>query len=221
MRFVVFVVLVLFPSVAHSQSVWVGVFSQYMTEHGVVLHDKPVVQANAFQGFGHGYYADLWVSRSFDGRNSEVDYTVGWSGKHLDLSIAYFDLNPTREPNDVIQTTAKLSSTPRALGAHKLAGYLVLNYTYAREVPSKNSGMWLRAGLSDAWAISPHVTVAQNFWLLHDGGVFQGESGFMTRYETSVRLRRGSYTLEPIVRLSLPFVSDRKKEIVTAIKLSR
>ena len=219
-RLILLVVLMLAPAIARAQSFWAGALSQYITENGVVLHDRPVFQADAFWSLSHGGYVDLWASRSVDGRNSELDYTVGWSSKFADVSVAYFDLEPLWRPNDIVQTKVQFMF-PKKVGAHELVGYVALNHMRPRDDPSKNSGDFVRVGLSDTWVLNSGTTIRQHAWLLHDSGVFQGEEGFLARYEAGVRFRRGSYTLEPFIRLSVPFVSDRHTEVVAAVRLLR
>lgn len=219
-RIALVVLVVLVPTMAHAQSIWVAGLSQYVTDHGLVLHDGPVVQADITWLLPGGAYADVWVSQGY----SEIDYTFGW-GKCMnvcvDVNVSYFDLEPLWEPTDVIQTTAKFSLPQRKVGNHAFSPYVVANHVYSREDADKYSGQFFRVGLSDAWSVGERTTISQNAWLLHDSGVFQGESGFIGRYELSVGVKRGDYTFQPLVRVSVPFVSDRDTQLVAGFKISR
>src|SRR6185369_4145138 len=86
-----FVAALLLAAVANAQTTTVsaGLFSQYVVDNGDLPYDAPVIQADVTWAFKSGTYVNLWGSAGKNG-GREVDYTLGWGNKYLDLSGGYF-----------------------------------------------------------------------------------------------------------------------------------
>jgi hypothetical protein len=218
----VLVFLVLTPVLAIAQSITGAMTTQYVINNGAVLHDGPGIWIDATKKLGQGCSGSVWAYRSLDRSFTEIDYTLGCEFKYFGFSAAYFDLEPIWKPNDVFQVTGKFA-VPKKVGNHEFSGYVVIDYIIAREERDKNSGEFLWIGLSDAWAIDPATTVNLNVSLLRDGGIFQGQIGYIFRAAAGIDVKHGKYTIGPLVFVSVPSVpnSDRETQVVAVYRVSR
>ncbi len=195
---------------------WVGPFTKYMTQHGVVLYDKPSMQANLNYGLPHGAYVDLWADQSLDGRNNEVDYIVGWGNQYTDVNFAYYDLNPAFRAGGKMFMSETSAGVPFKAGSHSLRVYAKANYLSPRQAPG---GAWLRMGATDSVSLDAKTTLDQSAWLMHDGGAFGGPRGYLLHYEAAVSFARNGYHLQPVVKISLPLqnMPGREREIAFGV----
>jgi hypothetical protein len=93
---------------ADTPSVYVygGLHSKYVLGAGIVASEGAVAQGGTNFSWKNGMYLDVWGSVPFQSRpendyGKETDLVVGWKGDtgllKLDLSLAYYNLYPTRK----------------------------------------------------------------------------------------------------------------------------
>jgi hypothetical protein len=217
-RITVLVAIAVFAILApvHAQSVSVGTFTKYMTPHGVILYDRPSVQADATWNLPQGTYLDLWADQSVDGKNNEIDYTLGWGNKYVNANFAYYDLNPIGKSGDMFMSDVSVG-VPKKVGGHSTRIYGEVNYLSPRQ---DLGGMWLRVGASDNWPIGGKATANQLIWIMHDGGAFGGPRGYLVHYEASVLLARH---FQPIVKFSVPLqrMVGRERQVIFGLIVNR
>ncbi len=207
------------------------IWSQYVLNSGVVFHEGPVVQTDAFLTLPKGFYLDFWWSAGLnDARPSsnfgdEIDYTAGWSGEIgkklvLDIGVAYFDLWPLFETGgdgNVVKPYAKLSRTFEVGKKHELTPLLAIEYHHPlKDMPS---GAYTWTGLKDVWTVTKLLSLSQEAGVLYDSGAYDSQKTFVGygAWEANWQVTKQFSIQLPSIRLAVPVNdSDRKTEFTYA-----
>ncbi len=172
-------------------SISTNTFSDYILKHGIVAHDEPVVQSSINVSLPHGFYAELWGSSGFNHEKNfgkEVDYTVGWTGKHVKVGVSYYDLNElfNGSQNNIITPFFDVQ-WKRRIGEHQtLAPFFHSDYIHVTRDSGSNSGKYVLAGVRHEWRPTARLTISEKGWLSWNRGPFGHDSGFAGRYEVGL-----------------------------------
>ncbi len=201
-----------------------GVFSQYIAVHGAQAYGDAVSQTDIAVGLPKGFSADVWASTGFDTHENsgkEIDYSVGWAGKHIDAKIAYFDLNKvfSNKSGDVVYPATRLFASV-VRGNHKVSPYVQGAYVVATKDARKNSGALWSGGFTYTWAPNKRFDVSEETRILYDTGIFGGDHGYIARYGAALAIKIAHVTFTPTMWASKPIsVNDRKAFIVGGINM--
>lgn len=225
MRFTSVVVFTLFiaaAALADGPAVSGGIYSGYMTQNGILLCNTPSAQVDVTVPIGRGFYADLWADQSLNGKNNEVDWTLGWSGKGVDVKAAFFQLDPVGSKNTTFYASTIFSQPTRHIGRHAYWMYAQADYIRPSFQQSADSGTWLRVGATDVLAFTPRTHLVQNGWVMRDNGVFGGPSVTVVRYEAAMSFQRTRYSFGPILKLSVPLkkVDGRERQLIFGLDMN-
>ncbi|MGC9599605.1 MAG: hypothetical protein ABSE18_04440 [Minisyncoccia bacterium] len=194
----------------------------YDRKNDNMVHDGPVVQSDVLVTFGNGAFFDLWGSTGLDFRPNggrEIDWTVGWGGKHISAGLTYFDLAPlfSRGGNGdmffpFFETRKKYSFRD---SHHALTPFFIAEGVILTKGTSRNSGAFISGGLRHRWTISKRVAFGEEWKTLLDTGVFRRNRGLVPSWSASLDVKLGKrITLTPAsVRLigPGPWIHDQRK----------
>ena len=203
-----------------------SLLSSYQTQHGMLLYNRPSAQFSVTvkkNGFGF----EAWADQSLDGADREIDLTGSKNWKYGGASFAYFDIRPVFQPDDNLMASAWLG-VPWKAGNHSFRAYVRGN----RLMPLKDGAdpsNWLRIGLAHELK-TRRGTLASEGWAMRDYGA-KGGPGEIIRLQSGFAFDRGTYILQPLAQLSLPFgnarmsaptlgAPSRERHVVVGVKIA-
>ncbi|OHB18384.1 MAG: hypothetical protein A2749_02700 [Parcubacteria group bacterium RIFCSPHIGHO2_01_FULL_45_26] len=206
--------------------------SQYVSPHGILLHDGPVLQTDLRATFPGGFTAGVWWSTGLNGEGlssdkaDELDPYVDWSRKwtrwQLQSRLAYFNfIELDRMRGDLLVASVEIGRELK-LGKHTLVPFTRLEHR--SRLPSFDFGRWMPVlGLSHQWALSSDIRFSQRAGLVYDSGVPVSDSGYLLQYKATLAIKLSAkVSLEPFIRLSLPLeaLDSRERQVIGAIGLN-
>lgn len=204
-------------------SISTNTFSDYILKHGIVAHDEPVVQSSINVSLPHGFYAELWGSSGLNREKNfgkEVDYTFGWTGKHIGVGLSYFDLNELfrGSKENVVSPFLDVSFKVK-VGEHQtLSPFFHFDHLHVTRASSSEFGNFALAGVRHEWRPTERLTIREKSWLCWNRGPFGHNPGFALRYEVGLGVTvNRSTTISPfLLRVSIPTgsIEDRDTKFV-------
>lgn len=206
--------------------------SRYIANNGFVLHNKATQQTDLFILMPQGFYADLWISLPWDGKENlgkEADMTIGWNGAIgstgvvADLGISYFNyISLSRSDDDMINPYAKISKDFTIAENQILSPYVKIETPFPARDRSLKGGIYTNFGIKHTWKIAKKISFSQDICAVYDNGAYELENGWIGKYNAtaSVQLGKG-YSLDLSLSVFTPLTtfSDRKTEKVPSIGL--
>jgi hypothetical protein len=182
------------------------VLSQYVGDTGAVFYHKPVAQSELTIAVGKGFYANIWTSVSLEdaGRNSnygnEVDWTAGWSGETVgltvDTGVSYFDLLPlfAGHEGDVVQPYCELSKEFVVAEGHTLTPSVKAEYGIAAQGNAVESkGFHSHVALKYGWQATEKAALSQKVVASFDDAAYGLERGWVGSYEAEASYALASW----------------------------
>jgi len=176
--------------------------SSYVAPVGLEPHDGTVAWSDLTVSLPRGFYANLWGSTGTDFKPNggrEIDWTGGWSGKGIDVGVAWFDFDTlfSGRKGDVWRFYSKYSRE-YVVRRVKLAPYGKAEYFYSTRSPSENSAHLIGGGMSSELALS-RLTLALGTDVSHVGHVFGNSAGVLWQMNGRVSVKVKRVTLNPFI----------------------
>lgn len=235
---VIVALLVVFATFANAEifgstgSITTKAVSSYISNNGFVLHDKAVQQTDFLVLLPQGFYADLWISLPWDGKENlgkEADWTLGWSGNlgktglMADIGISYLDyVELLTSDGDMFSSYVKISKEIPLTEKHTLTPYAKVEFSTPVNGSNPKGGIYFYLGIQYAWQTSKIISITQNAYIVYDNGTYELEKGWIGKYNIGANVQIGkgiALTIELSAFAPLTSMSDRKAEIIPAFGL--
>lgn len=228
----VFMMVVIMVSVANAEvsgSFSTKMVGKYVANNGFVLYDKAVQQTDLFILLPKEFYADLWISLPWDGKENfgkEVDGTLGWNGAlgstglMADIGVSYFNyIGLAESKGDMINPFAKISKDFAVVENHTLTPYAKVEFPTPISDNNPKGGIYSYLGIQHTWQVSKTISIIQNAYTVYDDGAYELEKGWVGKYNVGANIQMGKgIALSPELSAFSPLtsMSDRKTEVVPA-----
>jgi hypothetical protein len=176
--------------------------TKYLGKIGVVAWNKPVNQSELTASWKNGSFLDLWTSTGFDKQSNfgdEVDYTVGWAGKHWSMGATWIDLSPqlSMHGGDILQSAITFQQSFNIQG-QSMTAYVEADRLEVTEDPSKNSSSFGLAGIKfqRPWR---KLSMGSDVSVMKETGIFGSKPVLLKRFIESMSLQvNKTLTLTPV-----------------------
>jgi hypothetical protein len=166
--------------------------SKWIAPNGIETTTEPVVHSSLTVGVPHGFYFNIWHSGSADEKfldsenpwASELDYTVGWSGKlmnwlDVDVNVSYWDSGKMikKDYGDFLVTSFNLSKTFALTPDQSITPFVNIK-AFNRPIDNwTNAGVYALIGARHNIALTEKLDLTSTIMLIQDDGVIGFDNG--------------------------------------------